>query len=676
MARHNLSAVIRYLKQLTGPAPGEGASDAELLERYVRCRDQAAFELLLWRHGALVYNVCRRILSCEQDVEDAFQATFLAFVRKAKSISRRGSVASWLYKVAYRIALEARERKRKTATAEKRGGEMLAVQPADDLLWSDMRPILDEELNRLPERLRRPIVLCYLEGKSNAEAARELGCRLGTIYSRLSRGRELLRQRLQCRGVTLPVAALTAALTARAAEAAPALSLVRAAARAALAFADRSALAAVSPQVASLAEGVLRTMFITKLKIAVVMLLVLGVAAGGVWTQARTAAPQSQAKAEDPPPKPADGDKKKDAEPIPVKVVKPQKGGLPKTIVEEGRVQAAQQQELVPLISGTIKEVAVDVGDRVKKGQVLVLLDAPLVLNEVEQAQAALEMAQAQREGAKVAVTEAERQVRSGAADLWKVERAKADLKAAEAHVRLAQAALDKAKIQASFTRLTAEFDGVIAERHCDPGNLVQSGASGKREPLLKLVRIDRLRVKVFLPLKFARAAERGDPVELSAEGISYGAGGSVVRDSGVLIGDPEDFITGKIGGISPLAFVIEGQGYRHLREVVIDVANPKNRLVPGQAIGAQISFSRTRRADAFTVPLSCVARAKRADHKDFVYVVYVVRNGKAYSQVVAIDNVLKDECDVVQGIQANDLVILEPGEWNDGTPVKIEKAR
>src|SRR5579875_2025656 len=292
MARHNLGSLVRYLRQLAGSGQGDGANDAELLERYVRNRDEAAFELLVWRHGALVFNVCRRMLRSEQDAEDAFQATFLALVRKASSISRCGSVAAWLYKVAYRVALEARQRTRKTAAVEKSGGETLAVQPANDPLWSDVRPILDEELNRLPERLRRPIVLCYLEGKSNAEAAQELGCRLGTIYSRLSRGRELLRQRLQCRGVTLPVAALTAGLTAQAAEAAPALSLVRAAARAALAFADRSALAAVSPQVASLAEGVLRTMFITKLKIAVVMLLVLGVAAGGVWTQARTAAPQ------------------------------------------------------------------------------------------------------------------------------------------------------------------------------------------------------------------------------------------------------------------------------------------------------------------------------------------------------------------------------------------------
>jgi RNA polymerase sigma factor (sigma-70 family) len=416
MARHNLSAVIRYLKQLTGSAQGDGASDAELLERYVRCRDEAAFELMLWRHGALVFNVCRRVLSCQEDAEDAFQATFLAFVRKAGSISRRGSVASWLYKVAYRVALEARERTRKTAAMEKSGGELLAVESETDPLWSDVRPILDEELNRLPERLRRPIVLCYLEGKSNVEAARELGCRLGTIYSRLSRGRELLRQRLQRRGVTLPAAALKAVLTARVIEAAPAISLVREAARTALAFASPSGMAAVSPRVATLAEGVLRTMFVTKLKIAAVMLLVIGVAAGGMLTQARTAAPQAEAKADDPPPKPAGGGKK-DAEPIAVKVVKPKKGGLPLMVTRPAEVVAAQRQQVVPLVSGTIKEVRVDIGDYVNKGRVLLVIDAPLLTKEVEEAAASAELAKAQVEEAEAKVAAAEVEARISSAN-------------------------------------------------------------------------------------------------------------------------------------------------------------------------------------------------------------------------------------------------------------------
>ncbi|MGH7168765.1 MAG: efflux RND transporter periplasmic adaptor subunit, partial [Gemmataceae bacterium] len=548
MAGRNISVVIRYLQQLAGSARASGASDAELLERYVRHRDEAAFELLLWRHGTLVFNVCRRILPCQQDAEDAFQATFLAFVRKAGSISRHGSVASWLYKVAYRVALEARERARKNAVVEKRGGERLAVQSASDPLGSDVRPILDDEVNRLPERLRRPIVLCYLEGRSNAEAARELGCRLGTIYSRLARGREMLRRRLLRRGVTLSVAGLTAALTACAVEATPAILLMRTTVQAALSFAGPSAAAAVSPQVAALAEGVLRTMFVTKLKIAAVMLFVATVlTAGGVLSHGLTAAPQPEAKAKEPPPKPK-GDDKKDAKPIAVKVVKPKKGGLPRTFVWQSEVHAAQRQQLIPMVSGTVKKVAVDIGDRVKKGQVLIVLDAPLLTKDVELATAALEMAQARKEEAEITVANVKQVVADGLARKFKLGQAQAALKAANANVRLAQATLDKARIQEGFTRLRAEFDGVVAERHCDPGNLVQGGGSAAQQPLLSLVRVDRVRVLVDLPLNFASVAERGDPVELSVDGVVPNVNGRGFD----LRGEPKDFIPGKIARISP----------------------------------------------------------------------------------------------------------------------------
>jgi RND family efflux transporter MFP subunit len=657
MARHNLSAVVRYLQQLAGSVGASGASDAELLERYVRHRDEAAFELLVWRHGALVFNVCRRILPREQDAEDAFQATFLAFVRKAGSISRRGSVAAWLYKVAYRVALEARERARNTRVKEKSGGETLAVQPPDDPVWSDVRPILDEELNRLPERLRRPIVLCYLEGKSNAEAARELGCRLGTIYSRLSRGRELLRQRLQRRGVTLPVAALTTMLMARAVEAVPVISLVRSATRAAFAFVDPSAAAAISPRVATLAEGVLRTMFMTKLKIAVVMMLVIGVTAGGVLTQAWTATPPTEAKAEDPPPQQAGGDKK-DAQPITVKVVKPKKGGPPQSFTWESVTQPAQRQQLFPLVTGMVKDVAVDVGDPVKKGQELIRIDAPLVLNEVEQARAALDMAQARMEEAKVKADSSQILLKQSAISPSEASIPRAALKAAEANVRLAQAAFAKARIQESFTHLNAEFDGVVAERNCDPGNLVQSGTSGTGKPLLTLVRVDRLRARVELSTQLARIAERGDPVQLSVEGIKV-RGGIGQAD---LLGDPKDFIAGKIARISPVV-----DGANEAQSVVIEVPNLKNLLVPGTRVGVQIFFNKTRRPGATLVPSQCLLESSGKTY------VFIVRDGKAQRAPITVKS-KDDHVAEIAGIQASDLVAVNnQGELATGTPVRTE---
>ncbi len=650
MARHNLSSLVRYLRQVAGSRQGDGAGDAELLQRYVRNRDEAAFELLVWRHGALVFNVCRRMLSCDQDAEDAFQATFLALVRKAGSISCRNSVAAWLYKVAYRVALEARQRTQKTTAMEKSGGEMLAVQPAYEPLWSDVRPILDEELNRLPERLRRPIVLCYLEGKSNAEAARELGCRLGTIYSRLSRGRELLRQRLQRRGVTLPVAAMTTVLTAGALESAPPISLVRAAARAAFAFVDPSAVAAVSPRVATLAEGVLRTMFVTKLKIAVVMVLVIGVAAGGLLTQARTADPPAEAKADDPPPKPAVGDKKK-AEPIPVKVIKPKRGGQPLMVNRPAEVVAAQHQEIVPLVSGTIKDVRVNIGDRVTKGQLLLLLDAPLLAKEVEEAEAALELAKAQVDEAKEAFAVAESEFRTGnvKGDATKVVQAKASLKTTEAKRKLAQVALDKARIQESFTLLKAAFDGVVTRRTADVGNFVQPSDSRLLQPLLTVQRVDRVRVVLQAFNSDAPLIKSGMPAKLWIAGIR-GHEYKVSRFSPSLQGN-----------------------YRQMT-VEIDVPNANNQLLPGMTGEVKMPLQETS-SHNLIVPASVLTQAQ-AYGQGSIWLVYVVRDGKAYQKRVTVSSHDGENAEITKGIQASDLVITDSqGVLHDGTPVKIEKA-
>jgi RND family efflux transporter MFP subunit len=660
MSRRNLNSIVRYLRQLTGSANANGASDAELLERYIRHRDEAAFELLLWRHGTLVFNVCRRVLPSEQDAEDAFQATFLAFVRKASSISRRGSVAAWLYKVAYRVALEARERARKTAALEKPGGELLAVQPAVEPVWSDVRPILDAELSRLPERLRRPIVLCYLEGKSNEEAARELGCRLGTIYSRLSRGRELLRLRLQRRGVTLSVTALSAALTASAVEAAPAIPLMRRAVHAALAFADSSSSAAVSLRAATLAEGVLKTMFVTKLKITAVMLLVLGVAAGGVWTQARTAAPQAEARADDPPPKPKAGDKK-DAEPITVKVVKPTQGGTLLLGPRPAEIIAAQQQQIVPLISGTVKEVLVDIGDSVKKGQTLLVLDAPLLVQEVEEATASVELARAQVDEA-AAIYKAEdvaaRERRGG-----NPEKARAAFSAARAKAKLAQALLDKARIQASFTQLKAAFDGVVTRRTIDPGNFVQPSDSRVLRPLLTVQRIDTVRVVVQVPHESVPLIKRDLPVVVHAFGEKRGEY-KISRFSPTLVEDTHPRTGPPLVGPDPRVMTVE-----------IDVPNSENRFLPGLQCQVEMPFKKPD-PGSLIVPSSCVLPHPPLDEGKDQRFVYIIRDGKAYRKVVTVGWEDSINAEITEGIQASDIIAVSNlSELRDGKPVKVEKS-
>src|ERR1700677_3089991 len=205
MADGQLRAVIGQLRRLIGGQGGSTLTDSQLLDAFVARRDEAAFEVLVWRHGTMVFNLCRRILRDAHQAEDAFQATFLVFVRKAGSIGKRESLASWLYKVAFRIACRARARSAKDArsVADLDSLNSSDRNSSDDLLWRDLRPVLDEEINRLPEKYRAPFVLCHLQGHTNEEAAQLLGCPKGTILSRLSRGRERLRARLARRGLAL-----------------------------------------------------------------------------------------------------------------------------------------------------------------------------------------------------------------------------------------------------------------------------------------------------------------------------------------------------------------------------------------------------------------------------------------------------------------------------------------
>jgi RNA polymerase sigma factor (sigma-70 family) len=284
MADDSFRILLRQLRRATGPAGEAAPSDAQLLERFVTQRDEAAFELLVWRHGTMVLNLCRRMLRHDQDAEDAFQATFLVLAHKAASISKRTACASWLYKVAYRVALAAR------SEAAARGGrecscpdDLPAAQARDELLWRDLRPVLDEEVSRLPEKYRAAFVLCCLQGRTSAEAAEQLGCPEGTVLSRLSRARERMRRRLLGRGVCLSAGLLAAVVAANGQAAEVTAGLVGTTSRAALAVAAGKAVAAASARAAALTQGALRAMFMTKLKMAgglVLTVALIGAGAG------------------------------------------------------------------------------------------------------------------------------------------------------------------------------------------------------------------------------------------------------------------------------------------------------------------------------------------------------------------------------------------------------------
>ena len=212
MATSHLAKLVEQLRRGALLRDGGGLTDGQLLEYYVSRREQAAFEALVRRHGRMVWGVCQRILHSHHDAEDAFQATFLVLFRKATSIVPREMVANWLHGVAYHTA-----RKAKTTAARRRAKERQAAsmpQPqVEQDLWSDLQPLLDAELQRLPEIYRAAIVLCDLEGKTHKQAARQLGCPQGTLSARLARARALLAKRLARHGLPVSAASLAMLLT-------------------------------------------------------------------------------------------------------------------------------------------------------------------------------------------------------------------------------------------------------------------------------------------------------------------------------------------------------------------------------------------------------------------------------------------------------------------------------
>jgi RNA polymerase sigma factor (sigma-70 family) len=367
MKNGRLGTFLRQLRRVTAPKAAGGLSDAQLLERWLTQHDQAAFEVLVWRYGPLVLGVCRRLLR-DADAEDAFQATFLALVRKAGSIGRRERVGSWLYKVAYRVALRAARSVRAAVPLPEvpvPGGE-------SDVLWRDLRPVLDEEVNRLPEKYRTAFVLCHLQGLTNAEAARELGCPLGTVLSRLAWARERLRQRLTRRGVTLTGGLLAAALVPAALKAEMVLETVRAAGAMA---AGRAAAGMLSPKVVALTEGVLRTMVLTKLKVAAALLLAVGVFGTGVvfLNQEAGSVPAVGA--------PAPDENKNLAE-----VPSPRDGILVLigTDINDGEDVPRERIVKVKVGDATKQYRRLRVGDTVEEGQLLARVDDRLARDEVE----------------------------------------------------------------------------------------------------------------------------------------------------------------------------------------------------------------------------------------------------------------------------------------------------
>jgi RNA polymerase sigma factor (sigma-70 family) len=285
--------VVGFLRRIADQGTG-GQTDRELLDRFVLQRDEAAFAELVRRHGPMVLSACRGVLSHEQDAEDAFQAAFLVLASKAGAIRQGSSVAGWLYRVALRLALRARSVRGRQRFAELQD----VVAQETSMPQQALDATLAEELGRLPEQYRAVVVLCYLEGRGQAEAALLLATTESAVNSRLKRARDLLRQRLARRGYTLSAAAVAGALTAGTAQATLAPSLVRLTTQAAVQFAAGQAACTASTFALFLARGALSTMSTLKSKAlgALVVLLAAALAStGGLFLVAagETDAPKS-----------------------------------------------------------------------------------------------------------------------------------------------------------------------------------------------------------------------------------------------------------------------------------------------------------------------------------------------------------------------------------------------
>ncbi len=292
MARGQSDAILRPLRVLLETGSVAGMTDAQLLERFAARRDsgaEPAFAALVERHGPMVLGVCSYWLRNGHAADDAFQAVFLVLARRAASIRRPDLLSAWLHGVAVRIARKARTRAERLARREGRGGPMANVdvccaEPDPSRLQAEEIAAVHEEVDRLPERYRRAVVLCHFEGLTHAEAAGRLGCAPGTVSSLVSRARDMLRSRLSRRGLSAGAILLASSLEPKFATAAVPFALERATVKAAFLFTtNRAAVASIASAAAvELAGGALRAMTMTRLTVvAITAVLAVGFVAAG-----------------------------------------------------------------------------------------------------------------------------------------------------------------------------------------------------------------------------------------------------------------------------------------------------------------------------------------------------------------------------------------------------------
>ena len=282
MGSERAGAVLRYIRNLAVARADELLPDRQLLERFATRQDQSAYTCLLKRHGPMVLSVCHSVLQDPHEAEDAFQATFVVLVQKADSIHRQEAIAGWLFRVAHHIATKARAKAIRRRIREGKALTLQASDPLVDMNLREVREVLYRELQHLPEKYRVTLVLCYLEEKTQEEAARLLGWPKGAVKGRLERGREQLRARLSRRGLELSMGLFVTALAQGSATAAVPTSLADSTLKAALLVAaGKPLLGALPVEVASLVRAATKSLFMSKMKGMAMLVLATSLAVAG-----------------------------------------------------------------------------------------------------------------------------------------------------------------------------------------------------------------------------------------------------------------------------------------------------------------------------------------------------------------------------------------------------------
>ena len=640
-----MKSVLHHLRKVALASGLEDLSDAQLLEAFFSRREGQAFEVLLRRHGPMVFGVCRRVLRSDPDAEDAFQATFLVFLRKASSLRSRELLASWLYGVAYRTAMNARKMNRKRQAKEKQARARPLSEPSADGANEELLAQLDYELNRLPDKYRVPLVLCELDGRSRREAARMLGLPEGTLSWRLAQAKKLLALRLSRYGTV----ALAALLAEGVATARPSDILLKSTADAVLKA------GAVPAQVLILTQGILKAMLLTKLRntaLAAGLMLLAAIGATGLTYRAtaqqvnpgpdRGTARQNRPPADDPESLRreiealrqelrAARERLKTLEgPPKIAVTSPQVKDVIASQQYVGRIHAQRHINVRALQNGYLEEILVKEGQAVKKGDVMFKIVPILYRAKYDVELAEVRIAEVEFNNTKKLFEQKVVTSQEMALQQAKLDKARAKAKLAEAEL--------------NFTIVRAPFDGLVGRLHEQVGSLIN-----ERDVLTTLS--DNSVMWVYFNVPDAHYLEymaglRPENGELKVE---------LVLSNGSKF--PK---LGKIG-------VIEADFNNETGNIPFraDFENSHGLLRHGQT--CKVLIHRPLK-NALLIPQRAVF--ERGD-KRYVYV--VDKDSVVHQREIVIQNELEDSFVIKKGLDVNDRIILDGvRQVHDGEKVDL----